>query len=249
MYYCARRSGHSRQKSGGFVSAAPKVSRTQLAAVVAGNALEFYDFLIFGFFAVQIGQVFFPVKDATSNLLLTLLTFGAGFLTRPLGGIVIGPLGDRIGRKPAMLFTFTLMGLSIVGMALTPSYAAIGVAAPILLVVFRLLQGFAVGGEVGPSTAFLMEAAPVEKRGLYISLQTATQQASTACVGIVGVALSVLLSPPALSAWGWRVAMLLGASVVPLALAVRRLAGTGLDCRTAPESARHPQSSGADAGR
>ena len=204
------------------MSTAPKLSRSQLAAVVAGNALEFYDFLIFGFFAVQIGTVFFPVKDSTGSLLLTLATFGVGFLTRPLGGALIGRLGDRIGRKPAMLLSFGLMGLSIVGLALTPSYAAIGVAAPVLVVIFRLIQGFALGGEVGPSTAFLMEAAPVEKRGLYVSLQFATQQAATLCAGIVGVVLASLLTPQDLSAWGWRVAMLLGAGVVPLALAIRR---------------------------
>jgi MHS family citrate/tricarballylate:H+ symporter-like MFS transporter len=204
------------------LSTTAKLSRSQLAAVVAGNALEFYDFLIFGFFAVQIGAVFFPVRDATGSLLLTLGTFGVGFLTRPLGGAVIGRLGDRVGRKPAMLLSFGLMGLSIVGLALTPSYAAIGAAAPVLVVIFRLIQGFALGGEVGPSTAFLMEAAPVEKRGLYISLQFATQQAATLCAGIVGVVLANLLTPQHLSTWGWRIAMLLGASVVPLALAIRR---------------------------
>ncbi|HKU65481.1 MAG TPA: MFS transporter, partial [Rhizomicrobium sp.] len=155
------------------------LSGKQIAAVAAGNALEFYDFLIFGFFAVQIGAVFFPVKDATNSLLLTLATFGVGFLTRPLGGALIGPLGDRIGRKPAMLLSFGLMGVSVVGLALTPSYASIGVAAPLLLVLFRLLQGFALGGEVGPSTAFLMEAAPAHKRGFYVSLQFATQQGAT----------------------------------------------------------------------
>jgi MFS transporter, MHS family, citrate/tricarballylate:H+ symporter len=198
------------------------LSRPQLAAVVAGNALEFYDFLIFGFFAVQIGATFFPSKDATGSLLLTLATFGVGFLTRPLGGAVIGRLGDRIGRKPAMLLSFGLMGLSIVGLALTPSYASIGVAAPALVVFFRLLQGFALGGEVGPTTAFLMEAAPMEKRGLYVSLQFATQNAATCFAGVVGVVLATLLTPADLSAWGWRAAMLLGASVVPLALAIRR---------------------------
>jgi MHS family citrate/tricarballylate:H+ symporter-like MFS transporter len=199
-----------------------RLSRKQIAAVAAGNALEFYDFLILGIFAVQIGAVFFPVKDATNSLLLTLATFGVGFLTRPLGGAVIGPLGDRIGRKPAMLLSFGLMGASVVGLALTPSYASIGVAAPILLVFFRLLQGFALGGEVGPSTAFLMEAAPAGKRAFYVSVQFATQQAATLTAGIVGVLLSSLLSPNDMLAWGWRIAMLLGAAVVPLALAIRR---------------------------
>jgi MFS family permease len=198
------------------------LSRKQVAAVAAGNALEFYDFLIFGNFAIQIGAVFFPVKDATNSLLLTLAIFGVGFLTRPLGGAVIGPLGDRIGRKPAMLFSFGLMGASVVGLALTPSYASIGVAAPILLVLFRLLQGFAIGGEVGPSTAFLIEAAPAHKRGFYVSVQNATQQAATLTAGIVGVVLANLLTPASLIAWGWRIAMLLGAAVVPLALAIRR---------------------------
>lgn len=194
----------------------------QLAAVVAGNALEFYDFLVFGIFAISIGSAFFPAQDETGRLLWSFATFGVGFIPRPLGGLVIGPLGDRIGRKPAMLFSFGLMGLSIVGLALTPSYASIGVAAPILVVIFRLLQGFALGGEVGPTTAFLMEAAPAEKRGLYIALQTGTQQAATACAGIVGMVLAYFLAPAQYSAWGWRIAMLLGASVMPLALAIRR---------------------------
>jgi MFS family permease len=198
------------------------LSRSQLAAVVAGNALEFYDFLLIVVFAGQIADALFPPGNATRNLLLTLATFGVGFITRPLGGALIGILGDRIGRKPAMLFSFGLMGFSMVGLALTPSYAAIGLAAPVLLIIFRLLQGFAIGGEVGPTTAFLMEAAPAEKRGFYIALQTATQQAGTASTGIVGAVLAALLTPPAFSAWGWRIAMLLGASVVPLAWAIRR---------------------------
>jgi MFS transporter, MHS family, citrate/tricarballylate:H+ symporter len=199
-----------------------RLSVRQIGAVVAGNALEFYDFLTFGFFAVQIGAVFFPGHTPTGSLLLSLATFGVGFLTRPLGGLLIGPLGDRIGRKPAMLFSFGLMGFAIVGLALTPSYASIGIAAPVLVVVFRLLQGFALGGEVGPTTAFLMEVAPPEKRGLYVSLQLASQQLATLVSGLVGFALSLALTPENLTAWGWRVAMLLGASVVPFALMIRR---------------------------
>ncbi|HWU56105.1 MAG TPA: MFS transporter [Rhizomicrobium sp.] len=204
------------------MSTAPKLSRSQLAAVVAGNALEFYDFLIFGFFAVQLGATFFPGHSSSGSLLLTLATFGVGFLTRPLGGLLIGPLGDRIGRKPAMLFSFGLMGFAVVGLALTPSYASIGLAAPILVVIFRLLQGFALGGEVGPATAFLMEAAPAERRGLYVSFQIATQQLAVLAFGLVGFAISSALTPEQLTAWGWRVAMLLGAAVVPFALIMRR---------------------------
>ena len=192
----------------------------QIAAVAVGNALEFYDFLIFGFFAVQIGKAFFPAAG-DGGLLLTLATFGVGFLTRPLGGAVIGSLGDRAGRKPAMFLSFGLMGISIVGLALTPSYARIGFAAPLLAVLFRLLQGFALGGEVGPATAFLMEAAPPGKRGFYISLQSTTQQAAILVAGVVGVTLAQLMSPAALADWGWRVAMLMGAAIVPAGLMIR----------------------------
>ena len=209
-----------------------------LAAVAAGNALEFYDFLIFGFFAVQIGQAFFPKAGAESGLLLTLATFGVGFLTRPLGGVVIGGLGDRLGRRPAMLLSFGLMGLSIVGLALTPSYARIGMAAPLLAVAFRLLQGFALGGEVGPSTAYLMEVAPEQKRGLYVSLQFATQQASTLFSGLIGLLLSRLMSPVLLADYGWRIAMLLGVIIVPLGLMLRRSMPETL---TAPSGAILPR--------
>jgi MFS family permease len=205
------------------MSTAPKpLSLSQLGAVVAGNALEFYDFLTFSFFAVQIGAVFFPGKDTTSSLLLTLATFGVGFLTRPLGGLVIGTLGDTWGRKPAMLFSFGLMGFSVVGLALTPSFASIGWIAPMMAVGFRLLQGFALGGEVGPTTAFLLEAAPAERRGFYASLQNATQYFATLCAGAVGLVLANLLSPAHLTQFGWRIALLLGAAVVPFALAIRR---------------------------
>ena len=224
------------------MSAAPKpLTLPQLGAVVAGNALEFYDFLTFSFFAVQIGSVFFPGKDTTSSLLFTLATFGVGFATRPLGGVMIGTLGDTWGRKPAMLFSFGLMGASVVGLALTPSYASIGWYAPLLAVVFRLLQGFALGGEVGPTTAFLLESAPAHRRGLYVSLQNATQYVATLCAGLVGFVLASLLSPEALNQWGWRIAMLLGAAVVPFALAIRRkLPETLHETRARPGKHRGP---------
>jgi MHS family citrate/tricarballylate:H+ symporter-like MFS transporter len=140
-----------------------------------GNALEFYHFLTYSYFAIQIGHCFFLAAQTAHGLLFSLATFGVGFFTRPLGAMVIGRIGDRVGRKPAMVLSFTLMGIGITGLALTPSYATIGVVAPILLLVFRLLQGFALGGQVGPSTAFLIEAAPPHRRGLYVAVQYMTQ--------------------------------------------------------------------------
>jgi MFS family permease len=201
-----------------------------------GNALEFYDFLTFSYFAIQIGRVFFPESQTSHGLLWSLATFGLGFTTRPLGGIVIGTYGDRVGRKPAMMLSFSLMGAAILGLALTPSYAQIGFAAPLLLLVFRLIQGFALGGEVGPSTAYLIEAAPQYRRGFYVSIQFATQGVAILAAGLVGFGLSSALSPEALETWGWRVAFLLGATVVPVGLYIRRNLSETLDDTRAAEA-------------
>jgi MFS family permease len=194
----------------------------KVVAVGVGNALEFYDFITFSFFAIQIGHCFFPESQTSHGLLYSLASFGVGFLTRPLGGIVIGMYGDRVGRKPAMVLSFALMGASILGLVLTPSYAQIGIAAPILLVFFRLVQGFALGGEVGPSTAFLVEAAPPNRRGLYVSLQYMTQDVAVLAAGLAGFALTAWLTRAELDAWGWRAAFLIGTAVVPVGLYMRR---------------------------
>ena len=199
-----------------------RATAKQVAAVVAGNALDFYDFLTYAFFAVQIGHTFFPSSDHGASLLASLATFGAGFLTRPLGALVIGRYADRAGRKPAMLLSFSLMGLGIVGLALTPGYRSIGLAAPVIAIGFRLIQGFALGGEVGPSTAFLMEAAPRHRRGLYVSLQFMGQDAAVLCAGLVGFVLSSRMDARALDDYGWRIAFLIGAAIVPFALVLRR---------------------------
>jgi MFS transporter, MHS family, citrate/tricarballylate:H+ symporter len=198
-----------------------RLALRSVAAVAIGNALEFYDFLTFSFFAVQIGHSFFPVSQTQHGLLYTLATFGVGFLARPLGGVVIGRYADRAGRKPAMILSFTMMGVAITGLALTPGYATIGVAAPILLVVYRLIQGFALGGEVGPSSAFLIEAAPPHRRGLYLSLQAATQYLAILAAGLMGFVLAAILPDRALDVWGWRVAFLVGATIVPFGIALR----------------------------
>ncbi|HEY8433637.1 MAG TPA: MFS transporter [Sphingomicrobium sp.] len=197
------------------------LTKKQIAAVAAGNALEFYDFVTYSFFAVQIGRSLFP-GDAAQSLVLSLATFGVDFVSRPLGGLIIGRMADRRGRKPAMILSFSLMGIGIVGLALTPSYAAIGAAASVVAVLFRLLQGFALGGEVGPNAAFLMEAAPPHRRGFYLSIHLATADTATLIAGIVGFSLSSLLTGAQLDAWGWRVAFLIGASIVPFGLALRR---------------------------
>ncbi|MGE5566355.1 MAG: MFS transporter [Parcubacteria group bacterium] len=210
-----------------------------VAAVAVGNALEFYDFLTYAFFAAQIGRAFFPSSDPTTSLLASLATFGAGFLMRPVGGIVIGRIGDRVGRRPAMVLSFTLMGLAMLVLALTPSYAAIGVAAPVVVILARLVQGFALGGEVGPSTAFMVEAAPPEKRGLYVSLQFVTQHAAVLASGLVGMALTAALSEGAVDAWGWRAAFLLGALIVPFGFVLRRSLPETL--HETPELAQEPK--------
>jgi len=191
-------------------------------AVFVGNGLEFYDFLTFSYFAVYISQAFYPGTDSAKSLLAVLATFGAGFLTRPIGAIVIGRMGDRVGRKPAMVFSFTLMGVAIVGLALTPARATIGIAAPLLLIFFRLVQGFALGGEVGASTAFMAEAAPPHRRGLYLSMQYATQDAAVLVAGVVGIVLAAHLTKLQMQDWGWRVALLLGATIVPFGISLRR---------------------------
>lgn len=200
----------------------PSATKAQLVGVTLGNALEFYDFLIFSFFAVQIGQIFFPAASAQASLLSALATFGAGFLTRPLGAFVIGGLGDRLGRRPMLLVSFALIGLSTLGLALTPGYASIGLAAPVIVVLCRLVQGFALGGEVGASSAFLAEVAPPGRRGRYVSLQFVGHGLAMLAAGLVGVGLSSMMDDSALATWGWRIAVALGVSVVPIGLVLRR---------------------------
>lgn len=193
-----------------------------VAAATIGNALEFYDFVTYAFFSIQIGHAFFPTQNAYSSLMLSLATFGAGFMTRPLGAMVIGRYSDRAGRRPAMMLCFMLIGFAILGMAIIPTYAQIGIAAPILAVIARMLQGFSLGGEIGSNTAFLLEAAPVERRGLVLSLQSAVQNFALIAGGSIGILLTAILSPVALDAYGWRIAFLLGAVAVPFGLWMRK---------------------------
>jgi MHS family citrate/tricarballylate:H+ symporter-like MFS transporter len=197
------------------------MQRRHIFAVILGNALEFYDFVTYAFFSIQIGHAFFPAQSTYHSLMLSLATFGAGFLTRPVGAFVIGNYADRVGRRPAMMLCFLLMGCAIVGMAVIPSYATIGIAAPILAVVARMTQGFSLGGEIGSNTAYLSEAATPENRGFVVSWQGASQNVAVMAGGLVGVLLTSLLPAAALDAYGWRIAFLLGAVTVPFGLWLR----------------------------
>lgn len=198
----------------------PPAFNATLAATI-GNMLEFYDFITFAFFAVQIGRTFFPSHSAYASLMLSLATFGAGFITRPIGALVIGTYSDRVGRKPAMLLSFTLMGCAIIVLALTPSYETIGIAAPIIAIAARMVQGFSLGGEVGPTTAYLLESAPPHRRALAVSWQPVSQEIAATAGAVVGLILTSTMSPAALDAYGWRFAFLLGALTLPFGLWMR----------------------------
>ncbi len=208
---------------------AQPVSRSVVAAAVAGNAMEFYDFTTYAFFAVYIGEAFFPASTPFMSLLLSVAVFGVGFVTRPIGGVVIGAFADRMGRRPAMLLTIALITIGTLGLAATPSYASIGAAAPIIVVGCRLLQGLALGGEVGPATSYLIEIAPPGRRGLYGSWQLASQGLAALAAGMVGVVLTLTLSHDQMRAWGWRVPFLLGLALIPIAIFMRRPMPESLD--------------------
>jgi MFS transporter, MHS family, citrate/tricarballylate:H+ symporter len=196
------------------------VTRAAFAATI-GNMLEFYDFITYSFFAIQIGHTFFPSQSEYGSLMLSLATFGAGFVTRPVGGIVLGIYSDRVGRRPAMLVSFAMMGAAILVIALTPSYNAIGVVAPVIIIIARMVQGFALGGEVGPTTAYLMEIASPARRALVIAWQPTSQEIAATAGALVGVILSATMAPQALESYGWRIAFLLGAACLPFGLWMR----------------------------
>ncbi|MEZ0168536.1 MFS transporter [Microvirga sp. TS319] len=202
--------------------AAERVPAKVIAATVAGNALEFYDFITYAFFAVYIGRTFFPATDPFTSLLLSVAVFGVGFVSRPLGGVLIGAYADRAGRKPAMLLTILFITVGTLGLALTPSYEAIGLTAPIVVVLCRLVQGLALGGEVGPATAFLAEIAPPQQRGFYVSWQLASQGIAALVAGMTGMAMSLILPQEQLGAWGWRVPFLLCLLLIPIGIYLRR---------------------------
>jgi MHS family proline/betaine transporter-like MFS transporter len=185
-------------------------------AVALGNFLEWFDFAVYGFFAATIGRVFFPSQDPTASLLSSLAVFGVAFIVRPMGGIVIGAIGDRLGRRHALALTVLLMGIATTLVALLPGYATFGVAAPIMLVVLRCVQGLAAGGEWASAASYLLEHTPSEHRALRGSLLTSTAAIGSVAGGALAIGLNTWLTSAQVDSWGWRLPFLLA---TPLAFA------------------------------
>src|SRR5579864_7487501 len=173
--------------------------------VSSGNFLEMYDFMVFGYYAAAIGKAFFPSGNNFGSLMLSLMTFGAGFLMRPLGAIVLGAYTDRHGRRAGLLLTLGLMSLGIFSIAFTPGYSTIGLLAPLLVVAGRLMQGFSAGMELGGVSVYLSEIASPGHKGFYVSWQSGSQQIAVMFAALIGVVLNYRLPPSKMVAWGWRV--------------------------------------------
>jgi MFS family permease len=181
-----------------------------------------YDFMVFGYYASSIAKAFFPGHGPFVSLMLSLMTFGAGFLMRPVGAVVLGAFTDRHGRRAGLLVTLSLMAVGTVSLAATPGYAVIGWVAPILVVAGRLLQGFSAGMELGGVSVYLSEIAPPGRKGFYVSWQSASQQVAVIFAAAIGLILNVRLGPAVMDAWGWRIPLLLGCLIAPVIFLLRR---------------------------
>ena len=198
----------------------PQRVRAVVAASI-GNALEWFDFIVYGFFAVTMAKLFFPTADQTVSLLLALATFGVTFFMRPLGAVVLGAYADRYGRKAAFSLTIGLMTVGTAIIAVAPTYASVGYFAPVLIVIARMVQGFSAGAEFGSATAFLAEQNP-ERRGFYASWQFASQGLTTVLATAVGVTIASTLTAEQILDWGWRIPFVFGLLIGPVAYYIRR---------------------------
>lgn len=192
-----------------------------IAAALIGNTFEWFDFVIYGYFAAILAEVFFPPDDGVAGLLMVMATFGLGFVARPLGALVFGLYADRHGRKRSLVLTIWLMVLGTAMIGLAPSYATAGSMGAAMIVAGRLLQGFGASGEYGSAIAFLVEKAPPSRRNFYTSLQMASAMLAILVASVVGTALVKLLSPEELRAWGWRLPFLFGLLIAPVGYYIR----------------------------
>ena len=206
----------------GAASGHAGVKTRQILAAVIGNALEWYDFVVYGFLTVIISRLFFPADSDYASLLAAMATFGVGFFMRPIGGILIGIYSDRRGRKAALQLIILLMTISMAMIAFAPTHAAIGAAAPVLIVLARLLQGVATGGEFASATAFLVESAPPARRGFFGSLQMVGQGVAALGGATAGMLISQGLTPEQVDNWGWRIPFMFGLLIGPVGLWIRR---------------------------
>lgn len=190
--------------------------------VSSGNFLEMYDFFVFGYFAAEIGRTFFPSDNELTVLLSSFATFAVGFLMRPLGALVLGAYIDKHGRRKGLILTLILMAVGTASMALMPGYATVGLIAPIVILLGRLIQGFSAGVELGGVSVYLSEIATPGNKGFYVSWQSGSQQIAVICAAAMGVALNATFSPAEMQAFGWRIPMLAGCLIIPFLFILRR---------------------------
>src|SRR6478735_4143901 len=205
--------------------AAGDESRSKIATVLrvtSGNFLEMFDFFLFGFYATYISRSFFPAGSEFASLMLTFMTFGAGFLMRPLGAIFLGAYIDRIGRRQGLITTLGIMALGTILIAFVPSYQTIGLFAPFLVLVGRLLQGFSAGVELGGVSVYLSEMATPGNKGFYVSWQSGSQQVAVMFAAVIGFVLNHALSSADMNDWGWRIPFFIGCAIVPFLFYIRR---------------------------
>jgi MFS family permease len=190
--------------------------------VASGNFLEMYDFMIFGYFSAAIGRAYFPSSSEFASLMFSMTTFAVGFMIRPLGAIFLGAYIDYLGRRKGLLLTLALMSVGTLTIALVPGYQTIGLFAPIVVVLGRLCQGFSAGVELGGVSVYLSEIATPGHKGFYVSWQSASQQVAVVFAGVLGYALSNLMPPEQLQAWGWRIPLIVGCLIIPFIYMIRR---------------------------
>jgi MFS transporter, MHS family, proline/betaine transporter len=209
------------QSSGAPPVAVPRTPWKEVAAASIGNALEFYDLVVYAYFAVILSKLFFPTADQTVSLMLAFANFGISFVMRPFGAIVLGSYADRAGRKKSLTLSIAIIILGTAMLVFAPTYAQIGIASPLIVLVARLLQGFSTGGEFGAATAFMVEYATAGRRGYYASWQASTQGLATVLAAGIAALLSYTLTPEQLSAWGWRLAFSVGLLMGPVGFYIR----------------------------
>jgi MFS family permease len=197
-------------------------SAGRVVRVSVGNFLEMYDFMVFGYYAAAIGRTFFPNQSEYASLMLSLMTFGTGYLMRPLGAMVLGAYIDRHGRRKGLLLTLALMAVGTLSVGVMPGYRTLGLLAPLLVVAGRLVQGLSAGVEIGGVSVYLAEIAPPGRKGFYVSWQSGSQQVAVMFAAVLGIVLTSTLTSSQMSAWGWRIPLLVGCLLVPFLFVLRR---------------------------